>query len=104
MYEIKTDHEGNLSLTYDVSVNCHGRRAFHLGTGSSAVFKFAEIVRAGIPEAKQIECLWGNNYRITIQGDALIRLIREHYKELSKDAKERIDPSEEYVIDCYDMS
>lgn len=104
MQMIGTDGEGNLMLTYDVSVYCHGKTVFNLGTGMDAVFKFDAIVQAGIPEAKQIKYLWYNNSLVTIQGDALIRLINQHYKGLAKEAEKRIDPEEEYVIDCYDMS
>ena len=98
------DNDGSLTLTYDVSVNCHGKRAFHLGTGSSAVSKFYDIAKTGIPGAKKAEFLWGYNVLVTLSGDILLGLIREHYPELADNAVEHIDPDSEYEIDCYDMS
>ena len=100
---IKPDREGNLSLTYDVSVRSHGRIVRHLGTGHNAVLKFSRIANAGIPEAKETENLWGNNYRITISGKALLDFLVKYYPSEVLDGEE-IDPEEEYVIDCYDMS
>ena len=104
MQIIGIDEEGNLMLTYDVSVYCHGKGVLNLGTGMNSVFKFDKIVQAGIPEAKQIEYLGYNNSLVTIQGDALIRLIKQHYKDLVEEAEKSIDPEEEYLIDCLDLS
>ena len=80
------DRDGGLTLTYDVSVNCWGKRAFHLGTGSSAVSKFYDIAKAGIADARKIEFLWGYNVLVTLSGEALLRLLSEHYAELLADA------------------
>ena len=104
MYDIEIDHDGGLVLTYDVSVNYRGRRVFHLGTGSSDVCRFYEIAEAGIPGATKVEFLWSYNVLVTLSGNALLRLIHEHYPELEKSARERIVPEKEYQIDCYDMS
>ena len=103
MNYIRPDSEGNLSLTYDVSVKCHGGIVRHLGTGLDAVLKFSDIAEKGIPEAKKMECLWGNNYLITMSGEALIAFLGKYYPDKVHNGEE-IDLSEEYVIDCYDMS
>ena len=104
MNYVEIDSEGNLSLTYDVSVMCSGRVIRHLGTGLDAVLKFCDIVEnEGIPEAKKIKCLWGNNYNITMTGEALLGFLRKHYPD-EVNSGEEIDPAEEYIIDCYDMS
>ena len=104
MHYVELDGEGNLILTYDVSIECHGRRAGHLGSGHDAVHKFCEIVKTeGIPEAKKIECLWENNYLVTISGEGLLSFLERHYPERVYIGR-KIDPEEEYVIDCYDMS
>ena len=104
MYDIEIDHDGELILTYDVSVNCRGRKVFHLGTGSCDVFKFYDIAEAGIPGATKVEFLWSYNVLVTLSGEALLRLIHEHYPEQEESARERIDSEKEYQIDCYDMS
>ena len=98
------DGDGSLILTYDVSVSCRGKRVYHLGSGSSAVFKFYNIVEAGIPDAVKIEYMWGYNVLVTLRGDTLIELVKKHYGNDAQDVEKYIDPSEEYVIDCYDMS
>ena len=104
MRYVEVDREGNLILTYEVSVECHGRRVRHLGTGSSAVHKFCEIIEnEGIPEAKEIKCLWMNNYLVTISGEGLLSFLERHYPNEVHSGR-KIDPDEEYVIDCYDMS
>ncbi len=102
MHYVETDREGNLILTYDVSVDCEGKRVLHLGSGSDAVDRFCAIVEKGIPEAKEVKCLWENNYLVTMSGESLIAFLRKHYPE--KKSLRRIDPEKEYVIDCYDMS
>ena len=104
MHEVRIDHDGELILTYDVSVSCHGKTVFGLGLGSDAVFKFCDIVEAGIPVALKVENLWGYNYLVTLTGKSFLELVREHYPEYMEEAEKRIDPEEVYVIDCYDMS
>ena len=104
MHEVQLDKDGELILTYDVSVDCHGKRVLHLGSGHSAVEKFCDIVSEGIPEANKIDCLWENNYLVTISGDGLIAFLEKNYPEKMLSAKKRVDPREEYIIDCYDMS
>lgn len=103
MHEVQLDRNGELILTYDVSVECHGKRILHLGSGHDAVDRFCDIVSEGIPEAKKIDCLWENNYLVTISGENLVAFLKKHYPERSSSLK-RIDSGEEYVIDCYDMS
>ena len=95
------DHDGELTLTYEVTVHCNGKRVLHLGTGMSAVFRFCDIVEAGIPGASKIENLWGYNYLVTLPGDSLRALLEKHYPEC---ADFPADPAAEYLIDCYDMS
>ena len=104
MHYAEPDRENDLILTYDVSVECHGRRVCHLGTGYDAIAEFCEIVEnEGIPEAKEIKCLWTNNYLVTISGEGLISFLERHYPGEAQSVR-MIDPTEEYVIDCYDMS
>ena len=104
MNYVKINSEGNLSLTYDVSVFCNGRVVRHLGTGLDAVLKFSNIVeKEGVSDAKETECLWGNNYIITLTGEALLAFLRNHYPN-EVNCGEKIELEEEYVIDCYDMS
>lgn len=99
------DSDGNLQLTYEVSVIHRGKRVFHLGTGSTAVRRFYEIVKTGIQGATRIEYLsWGYNVLVTLNGKSLLNLIEEHYPDRAEDARNRFVPDEEYVIDCYDMS
>lgn len=100
---MKLDSDGSLTLTYDVSVTCHGKIIFHLGTGYGAVARFVQIADAGIPEAKEIEELWANNYKVKFMGTGLAAFISKHYPERTAEISE-IDPQEEYVLDCYDMS
>ena len=47
---------------------------------------------------------FGNNVVVTLTGKALIDMIEKHYPDKLTKAKELINPSEEYTIDCYDMS
>jgi len=103
MHYVKTDSRGELILTYDVTIDCHGKRFLHLGTGHEAVDRFCDIVKDGIPEAKEIECLWAGNYRVTISGEGLAQFLERCYPEIGY-SKDKLDPEEEYVIDCYDMS
>ena len=99
------DDDGNLQLTYDVSVLHRGGRVFHLGSGSAAVSRLYEIAEAGIPGATKIEYLpWGYNVFVTLNGESLLRLIEEHYPDREEKASRIIIPDEEYIIDCYDMS
>ena len=98
------DKEGNLYLTYEVSVQHHGKTVMLLGTGSSAVSKFYNIAEAGIPGAKETEFLFNLNVLVTLDGECLLNLLKVHYPGKFEDAKNIIDPKEEYVIDCYDMS
>lgn len=100
---IYSDADGNLTLTYDVSVFCRGKGVLHLGSGYSAVDRFVRIADAGIPEATEIEELWPNNYSVTFTGAGLAEFIRRHYPEEIGNI-EKIDLQEEYVLDCYDMS
>ena len=102
---IGLDGDGNLQLTYDVSVLHRGERVFHLGSGSTAVSRFYEIAEAGIPGATKTEYLsWGYNVFVTLNGESLLRLIEEHYPDRTDDARNMIDHDGEYVIECYDMS
>ena len=48
--------------------------------------------------------MWGYNVLVTLRGDTLIELVKKHYGNDAQDVEKYIDPSEEYVIDCYDMS
>ena len=95
------DNDGELILTYQVTVHSRGKQVLHLGTGMSAVFRFCDIVEAGIPEAISIENPWGYNYLVTMNGAGLQAFLRRCYP---KYAYLQTDPDEEYVIDCYDMS
>ncbi len=52
MYVNGVDKEGNLYLSCDVTVLCHGKSVLILGTGSKAVIKFYNIAEKGIPGAK----------------------------------------------------
>jgi hypothetical protein len=103
MHEFKLDSEGNLTLTCEVIIGCHGKRFLHLGTGPSSIAKFCDIVEEGIPESIKIDCLWDNNYLVTMTGKDLAAFLRKHYPEKESYIR-KIDPTEEYVIDCYDMS
>ena len=103
MHYMDYDSEGNLILTYDVSIDCHGKRFLHLGTGFDAVSRFCEIAKEGIPEATKVDCLWENNYLVRISGKNLALFLEKHYPEKAYAVK-KIDPDEEYLIDCYDMS
>lgn len=103
MHYVDYDREGNLILTYDVSIDCHGKRFLHLGTGLDAVSRFCEIAKEGIPEATKVDCLWENNYLVTISGKNLALFLEKHYPEKAYAIK-KIKPDEEYLIDCYDMS
>ena len=98
------DGDGNLLLTYDVSVSCNGKRAFHLGSGSSAVCDFYDLVSKRKINATNIEYLWGYNVLVTMSGAAFLDMVENWYPELYKSALKHIDPEKEYVIDCYDMS
>ena len=98
------DCDGNLPLTYDVSVSCNGKWAFHLGTGCSAVCDFFDLVSEGKLNATKIEYLWGYNVLVTMSGTAFLDMVQKWYPELYKSALEHIDLTKEYVIDCYDMS
>ena len=89
---IGLDGDGNLQLTYDVSVLHRGERVFHLGSGSTAVSRFYEIAEAGIPGATKTEYLsWGYNVFVTLNGESLLRLIEEHYPDRTDDARNMID-------------
>ena len=99
------DKDGNLYLTYEVSVKHRGKGVFLLGTGSTAVSKFYDIAEAGIPGATETEFLsWGYNVLVTLDGNSLLKLIEEHYPDMADEAGNTFVPDEEYVIDCYDMS
>ena len=94
---------GELFLTYQVSVWCNGTMILHLGTGFSAVQRFIKIASEGIPEAKEIKELWDNNYKVAFTGENLKEFLKKHYPETEPDLY-RIRSKEEYVLDCYDMS
>ena len=99
------DRDGNLVLTYDVSVKHRVKYILSLGSGISAVSEFYKIAQAGISGAVKTEYLsWGFNVLVTLNGKSLLKLIEEHYPGTADRAKGKIDPDEEYVIDCYDMS
>ena len=92
-------------LTYDVSVIHQGKYILCLGTGVDSVIKFYKIAQAGISGAVKTEYLsWGCNVLVTLNGKSLLKLIEEHYPDCADRAKDIIDPDEEYLIDCYDMS
>ncbi len=97
------DYDGELIVTYEVSVWCNKKMVLHLGLGYSAVARFVKIAEAGIPEAKKIEKLWETNYNVTFTGEGLTAFLRKHYPELEEKLSV-IDPKEEYLLDCYDMS
>ncbi len=97
------DYDGELFVTYEVSVRCNKKEVLHLGMGYNSVARFDKIARAGIPEAKEIEELWPNNYLVTFTGEGLVEFLRKHYPEVEEKLSD-IDPKEEYVLDCYDMS
>ena len=103
--ERRMDYSGELVLTYDVSVYDPETKKtiVQIGPGYSAVARFAEIAEAGIPEAEEIEELWGNNYLVTFRGDGLIAFLKKHYRQYA-DRIPLIDPERKYVLDCYDMS
>ena len=98
------DKDGNLILTYDVSVAHDGKRILLLGCGIQAVGKFFNLAQAGIPGAIKTDFLFSYNVLVRLNGESLMRLIEDHYKELAEEARMVIIPEEEYVIDCYDMS
>ncbi len=97
------DKEGNLMITYEVYVTCGDKGFARLGAGLDSVCRFMEIAEAGIPEAAEVRYLWGNNVLVTLDGRGLRAVIRRHYPEHA-DLLERIDPAQDYVMDCYDMS
>ena len=98
------DKEGNLILTYDVSVVHDGKRVLLFGCGIQAVGKFFDLAQTGIPGAIKTDFLFSYNVLVRLNGESLMHLIEEHYPELIGEAKKVIIPEEEYVIDCYDMS
>ncbi len=100
---MRVDNDGGLTLTYGVYVTCRGNRVFHLGTGYSAVDRFVHIADAGISEALEIRELWPNNYLVRFNGDGFTAFVKEYYPERIGDLSV-IEPDEEYVLDCYDMS
>ena len=99
------DYSGELVLTYDVSVYDPETKEtiVQIGPGYSAVARFAGIAEAGIPEAEEVEELWGNNYYVTFKGKGLIAFLKKYYPEKT-DRIPLIDPERKYVLDCYDMS
>ena len=98
------DKEGNLKLTYEIMIYCHGKRLMLLGMGGSDTSYFYDIVEKGEVDALNVEYSFGNNVVVTLTGKALIDMIEKHYPDKLTEAKEFINPSEEYTIDCYDMS
>ena len=99
------DSDGNLVLTYGVSVKHRGKYILCLGTGVEAVSEFYKIAQAGIFGAVKTEYLsWGYNVLVTLSGKSLLKLIEEQYPDRAARARSKIDSDEEYVIDCYDMS
>ena len=98
------DIEGGLYLTYWVSVASKGKAVLNLGGGGQEVHKFYHLAKAGIPGAIKTEFLFFENVNVTLSGESLMALIRYHYPDLLERAEAVIDPEEEYVIDCYDMS
>ena len=50
-----------------------------VGTGFDAVSRFCEIAKEGIPEATKVDCLWENNYLVTISGKNLALFLEKHY-------------------------
>ncbi len=102
--ENDVDKDGNLMLTYDVSVVHNGNRVLLLGCGLHAVSKFFDLAQAGIPGALKTEFLFSYNVLVRLKGEALMHLIEDHYPELDNEARRVVIPEEEYVIDCYDMS
>ena len=98
------DKDGNLILTYYVSVVHKGKRVLLFGCGIQAVGKFYDLAQAGIPGAIKTEFLFSYNVLVRLNGESILHLIEEHYPELIEKAKMVIIPEDEYVIDCYDMS
>ena len=98
------DSDGNLCITYDVTVSCRGKRVLYLGAGLDAVSAFYEIAEKGIPGAKETKYMWAYNVLVTLSGRSLLEMLAEHYPHLLEKARKAVDPEEEYVIDCYDMS
>ena len=97
------DWDGGLILTYDVSVYCRDVNVLNIGMGYRSVERFVKIAEAGIPEAKTIKQLWPNNYKVTFTGEGLLAFLNKYYPEI-KTENIQIDPGEEYLLDCYDMS
>ena len=98
------DKDGNLYLTYDVSVKRNNRTILSLGTGMDSVIKFFDIAEAGIPGAIKTKFLFSCNVLVTLRGDSLLSLLKKHYPNVVPKARKAIDPEKEYVVDCYDMS
>lgn len=98
------DKDGNLYLTYAVSVRCKEGTILLLGTGMDSVIKFYNIAEAGIPGALKTKFLFSCNVLVTLRGDSLLSMLNEHYPDVVPEAREVIDPIKEYVVDCYDMS
>ena len=98
------DKDGNLYLTYAVSVSCKDGTILSLGTGMDSVIKFYNIAEAGIPGALKTEFLFSCNVLVTLRGDSMLSMLNEHYPDIVSEAREVIDPEKEYVVDCYDMS
>ena len=98
------DKDGNLILTYDVSVVHDGKRVLLFGCGIQAVSKFFDLATAGIPGAIKTDFLFSYNVFVRLNGESLMLLIEKHYPELIAEAKTVFIPEDEYTIDCYDMS
>ena len=98
------DKDGNLYLTYDVSVRCKKETILSLGTGMDSVIKFFDIAEAGIPGALKTKFLFSCNVLVTLRGDSLLNMLNEHYPDVVPEARKVIDPEKEYVVDCFDMS
>ena len=98
------DKDGNLYLTYAVSVTYNDETILSLGAGSDSVIKFFHIAEAGIPGALETEFLFSFNVLVTLRGDSLLNMLNEHYPDVVPEARKVIDPETEYVVDCFDMS